>query len=80
MHAFCLSRKDGDFMIGSFRNEYAFLSNMYPCRVLYDGIMYSNAKAAFQAQKCVDEKQKEKEIPDLYGFLCINWFCVTLTT
>lgn len=46
-------------MIGSFRNEYAFLSNMYPCRVLYDGIMYSNAEAAFQAQKCVDEKQKE---------------------
>lgn len=38
-----------------FRSEYAFLSNMYPATVkMRDGIIYSCAEAAFQAQKTYD--------------------------
>ena len=39
----CIDRFDG---------EYAFLSNFYLCPVVYDGMMYSNSEAAFQAAKC----------------------------
>lgn len=34
-----------------FRNEYNFLSNMYECPIVYHGIKYRCAEAAFQAQK-----------------------------
>lgn len=44
-----------------FRGDYYFLSNMYPCNVVYDGILYSSSEAAFQAQKCFRESDK-------YGF------------
>lgn len=37
--------------IDSFRNEYYFLSNLYPCDITYKGITYKNNEAAFQAQK-----------------------------
>lgn len=40
--------------ITSFREEYFFLSNFYPCNVTIDGITYNNAEAAFQAQKSED--------------------------
>ena len=39
-------------MILQFVNEYAFLSNFYPCKFTYNGITYENSEAAFQAQKC----------------------------
>ena len=39
-------------MINRFRGEYYFLSNFYESPILYDGIQYQNAEAAFQAQKC----------------------------
>lgn len=35
-----------------FRNEYAFLSNMYPCSITLNGLTFSCAEAAFQAYKC----------------------------
>lgn len=38
--------------IESFRGEYAFLSNFFPCQVNYMGKTYSCSEAAFQAQKC----------------------------
>lgn len=38
--------------ITSFRGEHEFLSNMYPCDVVYNGTLYANAEAAFQAAKC----------------------------
>ena len=45
-------RKEGPMY---FRSEYAFLSNMYPATVkMRDGIVYSCAEAAFQAQKTYD--------------------------
>lgn len=37
-----------------FKNEYDFLSNMYPCTVIYKGITYKCSEAAFQAQKYSD--------------------------
>jgi ribA/ribD-fused uncharacterized protein len=40
--------------IDSFRGEYEFLSNFYPVDVCFEGIVYRNAEAAFQAQKCTD--------------------------
>lgn len=38
-------------MIDSFRGQYSFLSNFYESDIIYDGIRYSSAEAAFQAQK-----------------------------
>ena len=42
-----------------FRGKYFFLSNFCPCRIEYDGLVYQNAEAAYQAQKVLDfEKRK----------------------
>jgi ribA/ribD-fused uncharacterized protein len=38
-------------VIDCFKNKYSFLSNFYPCEVLYDGIKYRSAEAAFQSAK-----------------------------
>ncbi len=46
--------------IGSFHNEYRFLSNFWDVPVTYKGLTYLNSEAAFQAQKCVDEAEKEQ--------------------
>lgn len=37
--------------INGFNNEYDFLSNFYPSKVFYNGVMFENSEAAFQAQK-----------------------------
>lgn len=41
-------------MINRFDGEYFFLSNFYQCKVVYDGIEYGSAEAAFQATKTTD--------------------------
>ena len=46
--------------IDLFREEYEFLSNFYPAKMEYEGIPYWNAEAAFQAQKCLLEEDKEQ--------------------
>lgn len=46
--------------INSFRNEHSFLSNFHDVPIEIDGIVYRNAEAAFQAQKCVDPSEKAK--------------------
>lgn len=46
--------------INSFRDEYYFLSNFYECLVTYNGLTYKNNEAAFQAQKCINRKDREK--------------------
>jgi ribA/ribD-fused uncharacterized protein len=47
-------------MIDSFRTQYYFLSNFFPCIVTYKGLTYQNSEAAFQAQKVTDiELQKQ---------------------
>lgn len=42
--------------IRNFRNDYYFLSNMYPCKIELDGLEYRCAEAAFQAQKKQDQE------------------------
>ena len=51
--------------ITSFRGDYDFLSNFYAAPVEYGGLMYQNAEAAFQAQKCLDPAEREQfcELP-----------------
>ena len=45
--------------INRFNGEYDFLSNRFPCRVLWEGLEYRSAEAAFQASKCHDEKERK---------------------
>ena len=47
-----------------FIDNYHFLSNMYPCKVVYNGYTYLCSESAFQAQK---SKQFEKFV-NLNGF------------
>ncbi|MCR5783252.1 MAG: macro domain-containing protein [Clostridia bacterium] len=44
--------------IDYFREEYFFLSNSYPTKLIFEGITYHNAEAAFQAQKTADPKAR----------------------
>jgi ribA/ribD-fused uncharacterized protein len=46
--------------INEFRNDNYFLSNFYECPVTYDGLTYRNNEAAFQAQKCINPKDREQ--------------------
>ena len=47
-------------IVKRFRGNYEFLSNFYPAKILFDGIDYYNAEAAYQAQKCADLAQREQ--------------------
>lgn len=49
-----------DKPIKSFKGKNGFLSNYYECDVLYDGIHYKSAEAAFQAQKCENPEDRKK--------------------
>lgn len=40
--------------INRFVGRYEFLSNFYPTTITYNGLVFSSAEAAFQAQKCTD--------------------------
>lgn len=46
--------------IDSFKGNYYFLSNFYEAPVTYDGLSFANNEAAFQAQKCVESKDRVK--------------------
>lgn len=41
------------------RNEYAFMSNYYPCKVTYNGLTYGSSEAAYQAQKEPDPEKRK---------------------
>lgn len=47
-------------VIDRFVGEYAFLSNFFEIPAYYSGILYQNSEAAFQAQKTLDPKEREK--------------------
>ena len=47
-------------MINDFHNQYYFLSNFYNASIEYEGITYRNNEAAFQAQKTLDLKERQK--------------------
>lgn len=44
--------------IDYFREEYEFLSNFYPTKVMFDGITYYNSEAVYQAQKCLHSEER----------------------
>lgn len=52
-------------MICQFRDDYYFMSNFYPFKLIYNGIEYQNTEAAFQAQKC-------KYLPERNQFSKLN--------
>lgn len=45
--------------ICSFDGVYDFLSNFYPCKVVYNGIEYGHTEGAFQAQKTFNEEERK---------------------
>jgi ribA/ribD-fused uncharacterized protein len=49
-------------MIDEFRGQYYFLSNFYQTSVRYNGLVFNNSEAAFQAQKTLDNHEKEQFI------------------
>lgn len=44
--------------IVSFRDDYFFLSNFYLCDIIFNGLTFGSAEAAFQAQKCIELKDQ----------------------
>ncbi len=47
-------------MIGPFRGEYRFLSNFWPCRVEYEGVIYPSVEHAYQAAKTLDKSTRQR--------------------
>lgn len=43
-----------------FRGNKYFLSNMFPCKIEYEGYIYNNVEAAFQAQKNDNHEYKHE--------------------
>ena len=54
-----LTPTDFPDVINQFKGEYDFLSNRFPCQVLWEGLEYPSAESAFQASKCADESGRE---------------------
>jgi ribA/ribD-fused uncharacterized protein len=53
-----LTRKEDKMAISSFTGQYEFLSNFYPCVIVYDGLTYQSTEAAYQAHKTLDLDQR----------------------
>ena len=47
-------------VIDSFSGENAFLSNFFDTNIIFDGIMFTNSEAAFQAQKTLDLEERRQ--------------------
>lgn len=47
-------------IIDCFDGEYYFLSNFYNANVEYEGLIYKNSEAAFQAAKCMYANDRER--------------------
>lgn len=43
-----------------FSGEYEFLSNFYPCRIVYNGITYPSVEHAYQAAKTNDITERKR--------------------
>lgn len=50
----------GDYMITCFKDEFAFLSNFWPCMVEYEGIIFPSSEHAFQAAKTDNLEDRER--------------------
>ena len=46
--------------IRSFSDDWSFLSNFYPCKVVLDGVEYGSVEHAYQAAKTLNLKEREK--------------------
>ena len=46
--------------IEGFKDEYRFLSNFYPIRIIYEGIEYPSVEHAYQAMKSLDNNIRIK--------------------
>jgi len=47
-------------MINQFRGKYFFLSNFYPCEIIYKELLYKNAESAFQSAKTLDMNKRKQ--------------------
>lgn len=47
-------------VIDRFVEEYEFLSNFYPAKLYYNGTVFYNSEAAYQAQKCRDRSEQKR--------------------
>ena len=45
--------------INQFKGDYNFLSNRFNCKVVWRGLKYGSAEAAFQSSKCADETERK---------------------
>lgn len=46
--------------IDRFAEEFSFLSNMYPCRIAFEGIEFPSTEHAYQWSKTTSEEEKRK--------------------
>ena len=46
-------------MIKGFQGKYRFLSNFYPCNIMFEGLSYRSSEAAYQASKFIDLSTKQ---------------------
>lgn len=46
--------------IREFQGAHRFLSNFWPCTVVYDGLTYPSSEAAYQAAKTLDLKERKR--------------------
>jgi len=46
-------------MIKEFQNEYRWLSNFYPCKVIFEGVEYISVEHAYQSAKSKDSVWKK---------------------
>ena len=54
--------------ITSFKGEYAFLSNFWPCKIFYEGLEFDSVEAAYVAAKTTDmEIRKQIQALDSPG-------------
>ena len=50
-------------MIDAFRGKYYFLSNFFSAKVQYEGLVFENNEAAFQAQKDLSQRDRFCRLP-----------------
>lgn len=47
-----MTKGENTMVIDRFREDYYFLSNFYPAKIVFEGHIFGSAEAAFQAMKC----------------------------
>jgi len=58
--------KHTEDFIGGFKEEYDWLSNMHPCIIKWQGMLFLSTEAAYQASKCLSIS-KAKQYQELTG-------------